>query len=205
LRGHACLRWLSAQSPDLAKASEAAERVVRDGKAAGEVVRRVRALFKRAALETVALDLNQIIVEVLHLLRGETEKRRIAVKSDLERGMPSVVGDRVQLQQLVLNLLLNGLEAMDSVPDRPKELHVRSKRDSTKTVLVEIQDYGIGLNDPDRVFEAFFTAKVNGMGVGLAICRSIVEAHNGRLWAERAEGPGATFCFTLPIPPSALP
>jgi PAS domain S-box-containing protein len=197
--GNACLRWLSAQPPNLAKAVEAAERIVRDGKDAGEVVRRVRALFKRAAHEEVPLDLNEVIAEVLSLLRSETAKRRVIVETDLGPELPPVTGDRVQLQQLILNLLLNGIEAMDSVTDQPKRLFIRSKRESDQAVLVQIQDSGVGLKDPDAVFDAFFTTKQNGMGMGLAICRSIVQAHNGRLWAASGEGPGATFCFTLPL------
>jgi PAS domain S-box-containing protein len=196
---HACLRFLSAQPPSFAKAYEAAESIVRDGKEAGEVVRRIRALFKRATVEKVMLDLNDVIGEVLRLLGGETTRRRVAVETDLGKDLPPVAGDRVQLQQLVLNLLLNGIEAMDPVLDRPRKLLVRSKRDSPETVLVEVRDCGVGLKDPDRVFEAFVTTKENGMGMGLAICRSIVEAHNGRLWAASGEGPGATFCFTLPF------
>jgi len=200
-----CLRWLDAHPPNMAKAHEAAERVLRDGKYAGEVVQRVRALFKRAAVEKIGLDLNEVIDEVLHLLRGETAKRHVAVKTDLN-DIPYVAGDRVQLQQLVLNLLLNGLEAMDHPGvEHPKELVVRSKRDSAETVLVEIRDYGVGLQDPERIFEAFYTTKENGMGMGLAICRSIIETHNGRLWAESGQGPGATLCFTLPVQPVATP
>jgi signal transduction histidine kinase len=197
--GNACLRWLSAQPPNLAKAVEAAQRIVRDGKDAGEIVRRIRALFKRAAHEEVPLDLNEVIGEVLSLLRSETAKRRVIVETDLGQRLPPVTGDRVQLQQLILNLLLNGIEAMDPVIDQPKRLSIRSKRERDDTVLVEIRDSGVGLKDPDTVFEAFFTTKENGMGMGLAICRSIVQAHNGRLWAASGEGPGATFYFTLPL------
>lgn len=201
--GHACLRFLSTQPPSFSKAYEAAESIVRDGKEAGEVVRRIRALFMRATVERVMLDLNDVIDEVLRLLGGETTRRRVAVETDLGKELPPVAGDRVQLQQLVLNLLLNGIEAMDPVLDRPRKLLVHSRRDSPETVLVEVRDCGVGLKDPDRVFEAFVTTKENGMGMGLAICRSIVEAHNGRLWAASGEGPGATFCFTLPLPLSA--
>jgi hypothetical protein len=200
--GHACLRWLSAQPPSLSKAQEAAERIVRDGKEAGEVVRRIRALFKQAGLEQVALDLNEIIGEVLHLLDGETRKRRVLLETDLEESMARVVGDRVQLQQVVFNLLLNGLEAMERVIDRPKKLSIRSKGESQETVIVEIRDHGVGLQDPERIFEAFFTTKENGMGMGLAICRSIIESHRGRLWATNGEEMGASFCFTLPVQPS---
>ncbi len=201
--GHACLRWLSADPPSLARAYEAGERIVRDGKEAGEVVRRIRALFRRASLEKATLDLNEVIGEVLGLLGSETRKRRVAVETDLETALPAVVADRVQLQQLVLNLLINGLDAMDPVQDRPRKLYIRSKRECADTVLVEMRDYGVGLKDPEKVFEAFFTTKENGMGMGLTICRSIIEAHNGRLWASSAEGPGTKFCFTLPVKSSA--
>ena len=121
------------------------------------------------------------------------------VETDLGQNLPPVTGDRVQLQQLILNLLLNGIEAMDPVTDHPKRLFICSKRERDDTVLVEIRDSGVGLKDPDTVFDAFFTTKENGMGMGLAICRSIVQAHNGRIWAASAEGRGATFSFTLPL------
>jgi PAS domain S-box-containing protein len=196
--GQACLRWLAAQPSDIAKAREAADRIVRDGKESGEVVRRIRALFKQAALEKIELDLNEVIGEVLRLLTAETAKKRITVETDLDQDLAAVAGDRVQLQQLVFNLLLNGIEAMDPVVDRLKRISIRSKHSSPETVLVEVRDSGIGLKDPDRVFDAFFTTKENGMGMGLAICRSIVDAHQGRLWAASGEGPGTTFSFTLP-------
>jgi hypothetical protein len=201
--GHACLRWLTAEPPNLGKAREAAERIVRDGKEAGEVVRRIRALFRRAALEKVALDLNDVIGEVLRLLGGETTKRRVTVETSLETAIPPVVADRVQLQQLVLNLLINGLDAMDEVADRPRKLCISSRRHCETSALVEIRDSGAGLKDPDKIFEAFFTTKEKGMGMGLTICRSIVEAHDGRLWASPAEGAGAIFHFTLPLKSSA--
>ena len=197
--GQACLRWLAAQPPGMAKAQEAAERIVRDGKEAGEVVRRIRALFKQAAIEKIELDLNEVIGEVLHLLAGETARKRVAVETDLGQDLAPVVGDRVQLQQVVFNLLLNGIEAMDPVVDRPKRLFIGSKQPSPETVLVEVRDCGAGIKDPDRIFEAFFTTKENGMGMGLAICRSIIDAHQGRLWAASGEGAGTTFSFTLPV------
>jgi len=197
--GHACVRFLSAQPPNVARAHEAAESIVRDGKEAGEVVRRIRALFKRAPVEKAMLNLNEVIGEVLRLLASETTKRQVAVEADLMQELPWVPGDRVQLQQVLLNLLLNGIEAMDSVHDRSRKLTVRSAQENPATVLVEIRDNGAGLENADKVFEAFVTTKQNGMGMGLTICRSIVEAHNGRLWAVSAEGPGAKFCFTLPV------
>ena len=196
--GQACLRWLAAQPPVMTKAQEAAERIVRDGKDAGEVVRRVRALFKLAAIEKIELDLNEVIGEVLHLLSGETAKRRVAVEAVLGDDLAPVVGDRVQLQQLVFNLLLNAIEAMEPVVDRPRKLSICSKHPSPETVLVEVRDNGPGMKDPDRIFEAFFTTKENGMGMGLAICRSIIDAHRGRIWAASGEAVGATFSFTLP-------
>jgi len=197
--GQACLRWLAAQPSGIAKAQEAAERIVRDGKEAGEVVRRIRALFKQAGAEKIELDLNEVIGEVLHLLAGETARKLVTMETELAQDLAPVVGDRLQLQQLVFNLLLNGMEAMDSIVDRPKKLFVRSRRSNPETVLVEVRDSGIGLKDPDRIFEAFFTTKENGMGMGLAICRSIIDAHHGRLWAASGEGVGSTFSFTLPV------
>jgi signal transduction histidine kinase len=197
--GHACLRWLSAQPPGLAKAQEAAERIVRDGTEAGEVVRRIRALFKHAPLEKIELNLSEVIAEVLHLVSGEVAKRHVVVEAELADNLPAVIGDRVQLQQVAFNLLLNGIEAMDSILDRPKKLTVRTSQENPEAALVKIQDSGVGLTDPEKVFEAFFTTKENGMGMGLAICRSIVEAHHGRLWATSADGAGTTFSFTVPI------
>jgi PAS domain S-box-containing protein len=197
--GQACLRWLAAQPPGMAKAQEAAERIVRDGKEAGEVVRRIRSLFKQAAVEKIELDLNEVIREVLHLLSGETTRKRVAVETDLGQDLAPIAGDRVQLQQVIFNLLLNGIDAMDSVVDGPKTLFISSKRPGPETVLVEVRDSGTGLKDPDKIFEAFFTTKENGMGMGLAICRSIIDAHHGRLWAASGEGAGATFSFTLPV------
>jgi len=197
--GQACLRWLAAQPPGIAKAHEAAERIVRDGKEAGEVVRRIRALFKQAAVEKIEVDLNKVIREVIRLLHGETTRRRVAVETALGQDLAPVAGDRVQLQQVIFNLLLNGIEAMDTVVDRPKKLFICSKRPSPDTVLVEVRDSGTGLKDPDKIFEAFFTTKENGMGMGLAICRSIIDAHHGRLWAASGEGSGTTFSFSLPV------
>ena len=197
--GQACLRWLAAEPTGMAKAQEAAERIVRDGKEAGEVVRRIRALFKQADIEKTEIELNDVIGEVLHLLAGEWVRKRVVVETDLGQDLAPVLGDRVQLQQVVFNLLLNGIEAMDPVVDRPKSLFICSKRLNPETVSVEVRDSGIGLSEPDRVFDPFFTTKEKGMGMGLAICRSIIDAHRGRIWAASGEGAGATFSFTLPV------
>jgi len=196
--GQACLRWLAAHPPGIPKAQEAAERIVRDGKEAGDIVRRIRGLFKHSAAEEIELDINEVIGEVLHLLRDETARKRVVVETDLADALGPVLGDRVQLQQLIFNLLLNAIEAMDPVVDHPKQLLITSKRPSPETVLVEVRDCGPGIKDPNKIFDAFFTTKEKGMGMGLAICRSIIDVHRGRLWAASAEGIGTTFSFTLP-------
>jgi PAS domain S-box-containing protein len=196
---YACLRWLSIAPANLVKAREATERIVRDGKETGEVVRRIRALFKRTPVQHVILDLNGLICEVIRLVGAESSRRRVAIESELQKELLTVLGDRVQIQQLILNLLMNGLDAMDSITDRVKKIVIRSQQDDLTTALVEIEDTGIGLADSEKVFEPFFTTKENGMGMGLAICRSIVERHNGKLWATRNKTFGATFRFTLPI------
>ena len=202
--GHACLRWLSASPPNMLKAHEAAERIIRDGKDAGEVVRRVRSLFKRTTVEMAGLDLNEVISEVLRLLRVDAARRNVILETGLDTNLPFVVGDRIQLQQVLLNLVLNGVEAMDSVIDRPRRLVIRSARNGAETALIEVRDHGTGLAHPDKAFEAFFTTKENGMGMGLAICRSIIEAHHGRIWVASCEGPGTIVCFTVPLQSSVV-
>jgi len=199
LNGHACLRWLAAQPPHLPNAYEAAERIVSNGKDAGEVVQRIRALFKKSEAERTTLNVNHVIYEVVRLLSGEIDRERVVVETRFADDLPDIVGDRIQLQQLVLNLLLNGIEAMNPVVNRPKRLLVCSKRQGSDNILVEISDSGEGLKDAERIFDSFYTTKPNGMGMGLAICRSITESHNGRLWAESRDDSGATFCFTLPV------
>lgn len=199
--GHACLRWLSAHPPNLAKALEAAERVTRDGTEAGEIVRRIRALFKRAPFEKLKLDLNDVIRESLVPFRSQMTLRDIALVTELTSEILPVAGDRIQLQQLLLNLFSNAMEAMEPVHDRPRVLCVRSHRRSVKEVIVEVQDSGVGVHSQDKIFETFFTTKKEGMGMGLAICRSIVEAHHGRLWCSSPEGPGAIFSLALPVLP----
>lgn len=195
----ACVRWLSADPPNLAKAYEAARQAVQDGLLAGDVVERVRALFKRGEVEKNLVDLNQIVGEVLRLFEREVARRSATVEMELtDRPLP-VLGDRRELQQVVINLVLNGLEAMDTVVDRPRRLFIRSRHDDGDHALVEIRDHGMGLKDPDKAFEAFFTTKENGLGMGLSICRSIISAHGGRLWAASGEEPGATLCFCLPL------
>jgi PAS domain S-box-containing protein len=196
--GHACLRWLSASPPNVPKAVEAVERIVNDGKAAGEVVRRVRALFKRTAVEKVPLDLSEVIQEVLRLLDSYPSRKHVSLDTVSDPELPPVVADRVQLQQLLLNLMLNALEALEPVSGRVKQLAIRSKR-KIRQAVIQISDNGIGLDDPVGAFEPFVTTKPEGMGLGLAICRSIVAAHDGTLSAERNAGFGMTFTVSLPI------
>jgi len=199
--GHACLRWLSTSPPNVAKAQEAAERIVKAGKDAGEVVRRVRSLFKRTGVERVSLDVGAVIGEVLRLLESYPARKHVSLGVALDPDLPSVVADRVQLQQLVLNLMLNALEALEPISGRVKLLSVRTARAEHGQAVIQISDNGIGLDDSVAAFEPFVTTKPDGMGLGLAICRSIVAAHEGTLSAERNVGFGTTFTVTLPVQP----
>jgi len=202
LNGNACLRWLARvkeSSVSLTEAREALQRIIRDGSRAGEVIARIRTLFKKNDTAKGPLDLNEAIREVIVLARSEMDKKRITRKLQLADDLPRVVGDRVQLQQVMLNLILNAIEAMSIVEDRSRELVVGTRIYKETEVLVTIRDSGPGLN-PDsieRVFTAFHTTKPGGLGMGLSISRSIVESHAGRLWAVANDGPGATFQFTL--------
>jgi len=199
--GHACLRWLAASPPNVPKAVEAAERIVKDGKDAGDIVRRVRALFKRTGVERVPLDLGEVIGEVLRLLDSYPARKHVSLDVMLHPDLPPVFADRVQLQQLVLNLMVNALEALEPVSGRVKQLSVRTKRAASSAAVIEVSDNGIGLDDSVAAFEPFVTTKPEGMGLGLAICRSIVAAHEGTLSAERNVGFGTTFSVTLPVQP----
>jgi PAS domain S-box-containing protein len=196
--GHACVRWLSASPPNIDKAKETAERIVNDGKGAGEVVHRVRSLFKRAPVEEVPLDINDVIRDVLRLLAADAARRGVVVAFIPESDLAPVRGDRVQLQQLGLNLVLNALEALEPVSDRAKQVSIRSRR-AGAYAAIDVADNGIGLDNPETVFEPFFTTKANGMGMGLAICRSIAAAHKGVLSVARNPDYGSTFSFTVPL------
>jgi signal transduction histidine kinase len=197
--GHACLKWLQDNPPNIERARIITERIIRDGNSTAEVVRRIRALFRQAPPSRSPVDINLVIAEVLRLLADGIRKKDVIVETDLRQGLPIVSADGVQLQQVALNLILNGIEAMDEVINRPKTLSVRSYQEGSDAVVVEVRDSGIGLKDPDRIFEALFTTKKEGMGMGLAICRSIVDGHQGRLWAEPASDFGTAFYFRLPV------
>jgi signal transduction histidine kinase len=195
----ACVRWLAADSPNLDEAREAAQRIINDGNRASEVIRRIRTFLRKSDTEKTRLDLNKTIQEVIILTRKEAQGNDVTLRTNLDVDLPRVLGDRVQLQQVILNLVVNGIEAMASVTDRPRELVIGARQHETDKVLVYVRDSGVGLNrqNGDCIFDAFYTTKPNGMGMGLAISRSIVEDHGGCLWAAANEGPGATFQFTI--------
>jgi signal transduction histidine kinase len=199
--GGVCLRWLDREPPNLYEAREAARRIIRDGNRANEVINRIRALMRKTDTATARLNINEVIEEVILLTRNETTRRGVTVRLELAAELPPVYGDRVQLQQLTLNLLMNGIEAMVSVNDQPRELVISSHTNESGQVLVAVKDYGMGIapEDLEKIFDAFYTTKSQGMGMGLAISRSIIEAHGGRLWATANDGSGATIQFTLPL------
>ncbi len=197
--GNACLRWLAGDSPNLDEARETARRIIRDGNRAGDVIGRIRTLLRKTGTEKELLDMNQAIREVVALAEGEVRRNGVALRTELTGDLPPILGDRVELEQVVLNLIMNAIEAMSAIGDRPRELVIRTQSGEVDQVRVAVQDSGIGL-DPQsmgRIFDAFYTTKPQGMGMGLAISRSIVENHGGRLWAAPNDGPGATFQFTL--------
>lgn len=196
----ACLRWLNGSTPNLDEARRAVEWILKEGNRAAEVIRRIRGLAKNAELQKEPLDINSIIDEVITLVQRELAAREVPWRLDLAPDLPAVLADRVQLQQVIINLVMNGVEAMQPVQNRPHELVIRSSRDGAKRVVVDVVDTGVGISadNAERLFNAFFTTKSGGMGMGLSICRSIIEAHGGRLSAANNAGPGASVRFTLP-------
>src|ERR1700722_11630071 len=198
--GNACMEWLSANPPNLDEARRTAESIVRDGTRAGAILSRIRRLFRKEAPAQDRVAMNDVIQELTVFLRSEATRHSISLRTELSPDLPRVIGDRVQLQQVVLNLIMNGMDAMDGMPQRPKELLIRSAREGDSGIRVAVEDCGIGLSKEiaDKIFHPFFTTKAQGIGMGLSISRSIVESHAGRLWAEpRAQG-GAVFQFTIP-------
>ena len=197
----AALRWLGAQPPDLDEVRQALGRAVKDGRRATEIIGRIRTLIKKEPPRKDALEVNEAIVEVIALTRGEVMKNNVSVQTQLAEGLPLIQGDRVQLQQVILNLIINAVEAMSGVSEGSRGLLIGTGKDASGRVLVAVQDSGPGLNPEsfERLFNSFYTTKPGGMGMGLSICRSIVEAHGGRIWATPNAGPGITVQFTLPI------
>ncbi len=195
-----CLRMLADDPPNLDGARETVRRTIRDGKRASEVITRLRALFSKGEVTAESVDLNESTREVMALSLGELQKSRVTVRTELAADLPLVTGDRVQIQQVVLNLLLNALDAMIGVNDRPRLLVVRTERREDDCVCLSVRDSGVGIepHTVDKLFEAFYTTKQDGMGMGLSVSRSIIESHHGRLWATPNDGPGATFYFSIP-------
>jgi PAS domain S-box-containing protein len=195
-----CLRMLAADPPNVEGARETAKRTIRDANRASELITRLRALFSKKESTTEPVDLNEAAQEVIALSLSELQRNRVILRPEFADDLPVVTGDRVQLQQVILNLLRNAWDAMSSVDDRPRKLQIKTERDTDDQVRLTVQDAGVGL-DPqamDRLFQAFYTTKNDGMGIGLSVSRSIIERHHGRLWAEPNDGPGATFSFSIP-------
>jgi signal transduction histidine kinase len=195
------LRWLDHQPPELEEVRKALSLIVRNGNRASEITGRIRALIKKAPPQKANLEINEAILEVIALTRSEALKNGVSVQTQLAEGLPLIQGDRVQLQQVILNLIINAIEAMSGVSEGARELLIGSRKDGSGGLLISVQDSGPGLHPEvfDRLFDAFYTTKPGGMGMGLSICRSIVDAHGGQIWASPTSGRGATLQFTLPV------
>jgi C4-dicarboxylate-specific signal transduction histidine kinase len=202
-QGHACVEWLSADPPELAEARESAQRIIQDGTRAGRILGHIRSLVKKDVPERELLNMNEVIQELTLFLHGEALNQRVSLRLDLEAELPRVRGDRVQLQQVVLNLIMNGMEAMGGMNGSgAKEIAVRTLRDhDAKGIRIVVEDCGIGLTAEiaDKIFQPFFTTKEQGIGMGLSISRTIVESHAGHIWATPRAERGAVFQFTIPI------
>jgi signal transduction histidine kinase len=198
---HAALNWLRAEPPELDEVQRALGRVVEAGNRASDIMGRIRALFKKAPPQKEALDLNEAIAGVVTLTHGEALKDGVSVETQLADGLPLIQADRVQVQQVILNLIMNAVEAMTGVSEGSRRLQISTAKDESGAVLVAVRDSGPGLSPEacDRMFDPFYTTKAGGMGMGLSICRSIVEQHGGRIWPARGAGPGATIQFVLPV------
>jgi two-component system sensor kinase FixL len=200
--GSAGLRWLSAEPPNVEEARAAVRRIIDDGNRASGVVGRIRSLLRKTATGQTELDVNEVIRETLTFMEREVERQRATVTTTLDDRIPRIIGDRVQLEQVLINVVLNALDAMTGVPVQTRVLQITSRFDGPATVVVEVQDHGTGFapTDADRIFKAFYSTKQDGLGMGLSICKSIIEAHSGRLWATTNEGAGATLHIALPVP-----
>jgi signal transduction histidine kinase len=196
----ACTRWMYAQPPNLERAAASMDNIVDDANRASEIINRVRALATRTELKKTSLELNVVVHEVLALMQTRFRENRISVRTNLSNDLPMIFGDRIQLQQVVLNLLVNAIDALNAVPNDGREIHIISSKSNTCGATITIDDSGVGI-DPasvNHLFDAFHSTKSDGMGIGLSICRSIIEAHSGQIWAAPNKPRGAAFCFTLP-------
>ena len=202
---NACLRWLAGDTPNLEEARAAAMGIVKEGKRAAEIITRIRLLFKKGTLQRELLDVNEVIREMIVLLRSEVARRSISVRTELAVDLPQVMGDRVQLQQVIMNLISNSIDAMKDV-DGTRELAIKSRRAKNEQLMVSVSDTGVGLppQQANQIFDAFFTTKAHGTGMGLSISRSIVASHNGHLWAADNSPRGASFHLILPTRVEAL-
>ena len=197
------LRMLAGDPPNVDGALETARRTIRDANRASDVITRLRELYSKKEAAAESVDLNEATREVIALSLGVAQKDHVIPRTELAADLPRVTGDRVQLQQVVLNLVRNALDAMSAVEGRPRELLIRTGRDAGDRVLLTVQDTGVGFQreSADRLFDPFYTTKTSGMGIGLSVSRSIIESHHGRLWATLNDGPGATFSFSIPCEP----
>ncbi len=197
----ACVAWLAHQNPNLLEARAAADRAIQGATRASEVIARIRSLIDKGSPQRMPVRLNQVIEETVALIHSQASRNHVSIESLLDPQLPTVCGDKIQLQQVILNLMMNGIEAMTTVNTRPLKLEIRSEVVDESHVRILVRDAGIGVEQQmlPQLFEPFFTTRAQGIGMGLPICRSIVEAHCGRLWAESVIGEGSTFCFTLPI------
>jgi C4-dicarboxylate-specific signal transduction histidine kinase len=198
--GEACLRWLGRGESQPEEVRACVQHMIGEGRRASEIVRRIRTLTRKAAPRKTPLQLNDVINDVVALVQREVLNHRVSLRLELDSGLPALLGDRVQLQQVLINLVINGIQAMADIGGDSRELRVESHRDSDGHVVVAVQDSGPGI-DPEsanQLFDAFFTTKAEGMGMGLSICRSIIEAHGGQVWASNNAGHGAIFQFSLP-------
>jgi PAS domain S-box-containing protein len=199
--GDSCTAWLASEPPNLDKARAAAGRMIQAATQASEIVQRVRALFKKTPSAPTSVDMNELIEETISFVQHEAQRKNVSLRADFGAGLPTIDGDRVQLEQVILNLMMNGIESMASLDRQPKRLMIRSALPNPGELLVSVADTGPGIDaeDANRLFAPFFTTKPQGIGMGLPICRSIIEAHGGRLWAENNESGGAVFHFILPV------
>src|SRR5581483_4397669 len=198
--GHACLQWLSTTPPNLEKVQQSAESIIQDGTRAGAVITRIRALFRREEPVKNWVDVNQVVQELVEFLRHEASSRGISIRTELSSAVPEIEVDRIQLQQVILNLVMNAMDAFSEGSTPGKKIVIRSRQQGTNELLIAVEDCGAGIRPEtlDKIFDPFFTTKPNGIGMGLSISRSIVESHRGRLWASPNPSGGAILQFTLP-------